>query len=209
MHNIFLCDLLKFIFHRSTTNHEFGFVSLQNLVAYPNGTVSGRVDLSIHSRCNVDFTNFPHDEHQCCFNLYSPNFGNIVQYELESEKGDLGSEWNAAGWSAKSIRMTIEREQNSDNQVLRICSVLSRDIANLKIELSVPMSVAALVWLTSALFGSLKHQIIAKLCALLLQFLCFQFLVQRTPNLGIGRNTPKVCKLTILHLIVFKCSSIK
>lgn len=163
-------------------------------MAFPNGTISGRIDLNVHSPCDIDFTEFPYDEHKCCFNLYSPNFQNVIEFHLESNRGESSRELKSAGFLPKDITMTIA---DSEEQFLHTCIILARQIGNIKIELSLPMSVASLVWLTSSMLGDLKRQIVVKLFSILLEFLCFQFLVQRTPSLGLGYNRPKVCKFHV------------
>jgi len=53
---------------------------------------------------------------------------------------------------------------------------VGRRSSTLVIELTMPMMVSAVVVLVAPLFGTFIEQLHAKLFAVLLQFLCFQFL---------------------------------
>ena len=86
-----------------------------------------------------------------------------------------------------------------------MCIVASRKSSTLSVELYLPMLVSAILVLIGPLVGPFRlytillkiqknsvrltiasHQCYVKLFAILLQFLCFQFLVTKAPQIGFG-----------------------
>lgn len=86
-----------------------------------------------------------------------------------------------------------------------MCLGAERQSSTLRIELTVPMLITATLVLCSPLFGPFTHQLLVKLFSVLLQFICFQFLVERTPDAGFGDQVPKICPfLSILLFFNYK-----
>jgi hypothetical protein len=77
---------------------------------------------------------------------------------------------------------------------LRLCVTAERASTTLALELNVPMVISALILLASSLFGTLTQQLFVKLFAIHLQFISFQFLVDKTPHVGFGETVPKICE---------------
>lgn len=59
----------------------------------------------------------------------------------------------------------------------------------------IPMVISAILVLVAPFFGRFQQQLYVKLFAILLQFLCFQYLVEKTPQIGFGDAVPNLCKL--------------
>lgn len=171
-----------------------------NIQAKSNGNITAIFEYRMQGICDTDFENYPQDVNYCCFNLKSYLFDKIVEFKVVQRDGRLDPELAQTNWDLRDITVDARSgEQGSANkaQSLRVCLKAARESATLKIELTVPMVVSAVLVLIAPLFGTMQSQIYVKLFALLLQFLCFQFLVTRTPQAGLGDSTPKLCKSLI------------
>ncbi len=150
--------------------------------------------MSVHGRCQVNFRNYPEDEHTCCFYLYESINPSLVHFEQTSGVGTVDPRYSSSVWSLRDITTTVEVPGGSNTPRMRVCMQILRASSTLKVELTLPMSICAVIILVTPLFGSMKKQLGAKLFAILLQFLCFEFLIKRTPQAGFGEETPRICK---------------
>jgi hypothetical protein len=79
-------------------------------------------------------------------------------------------------------------------ETLQMCITAQRRSSTLRIELTIPMLISAILVLVAPFFGKFQQQLYVKLFAILLQFLCFQYLVSKTPQIGLGDTVPTICK---------------
>lgn len=86
---------------------------------------------------------------------------------------------------------------------LEVCVGVVRKSSTLAVELTLPVLISALILLLAPFFGKFNQQIYVKMFALLLQFLSFQFLAEKTPQLGFGDNIPKICEFYYLKKLKY------
>ncbi|KIH60090.1 hypothetical protein ANCDUO_09668 [Ancylostoma duodenale] len=79
-------------------------------------------------------------------------------------------------------------------EALEICVTARRRSTTLAVELTLPVLISALLLLIAPFFGKFDQQIKVKMFALLLQFMSFQFMADKTPQLGFGSTVPKICE---------------
>ncbi|VDM82344.1 unnamed protein product [Strongylus vulgaris] len=94
-------------------------------------------------------------------------------------------------------------------ETLEICLTARRKSTTLAVELTLPVLISALLLLIAPFFGKFDQQIKVKMFALLLQFMSFQFMAEKTPQLGFGATVPKIyvfyaftLAVTVVSLIV-------
>lgn len=82
---------------------------------------------------------------------------------------------------------------------LGFCINLQRASNSIRIELTLPMTVTAILFLLSPFLGKIHIQIIAKMFILFLQFITLQLFSNRiAPFLGSAAATPKLRMLSLI-----------
>jgi hypothetical protein len=194
-----------------TATQSSDFTMYHNLQAKNNGTVSATFEYRMQAVCDTDFENYPQDVNSCCFNLKSYLFEKLMEFKVWQRDGRVDPDLAQTNWDLRDITADtlIKDTGSTKTQSLRVCLKAARQSSTLKIELTVPMVVSAVLVLIAPLFGTMQSQVYVKLFALLLQFLCFQFLVTRTPLAGLGDATPKLYRfyeftlaMTLASLII-------
>lgn len=170
------------------------FTIYQDILATKAGNMSARLEYRMQARCQVDFSNYPNDVKHCCFNLRSYMFRDIVKFNVLDTLGHLDLDQIQTNWDIKKISVTPEKDNEDQSSFVRFCIDAGRKSSTLRIEHTIPMVISAILVFVAPLFGHFKHQVFVKLFALLLQFLCFQFLVSKTPQLGFGDVVPRIYK---------------
>lgn len=166
------------------------------------GNISVRMDFKVQGRCSYDYSNYPTDTITCCSNFQSVLYSKALQYTILEQNGVLKYDQATTRWNTQSF--TIKKESMNDgSSTILACLVVNRQSSTVKMELMLPMAISAILVVVSPLFGSMLNQVYAKMFALLLQFLCFQFLLNRTPAAGFGDTVPKICKTKKIYYSTF------
>jgi len=168
------------------------------------------LEFRVQANCDTDYTKFPSDRQTCCFSQQSLLYGDLIKFSLLSNKGQVDLDELQSNWVIENVSLKKEvPDEDPDSELLRLCLVVTRKSSTLNIEMYLPMIVSAVVLIASPLFGTFQQQLYVKLFALLLQFICFQFLVNKTPHVGFGDNVPIIYKfyeftvaMTLTNIIV-------
>ncbi|KAF1764490.1 hypothetical protein GCK72_004438 [Caenorhabditis remanei] len=165
------------------------------------------------AQCTIDYTEYPNDRKHCCFNLQSTLYKRYVKFIMEHGDGHemLNTKNIRTNWHVDpSWTWIMKLNQDNDNRAerLEVCVGVVRKSSTLAVELTLPVLISALILLLAPFFGKFNQQIYVKMFALLLQFMSFQFLSEKTPQLGFGDNIPKIyifyaftIGMTVLSLI--------
>ncbi len=160
------------------------------------GTVSTTAGFGLQAHCEMDLNNYPDDKVRCCFGFRSKLYRDKLRFKLSEDDVQFADKFRST-WEVKDVSLSTEE----DAKTLKVCLVAMRMSKTLKLELTLPMAASAVLVLLAPLFGTFTSQHFVKMFVLLLQFLCFQFLVYRTPHLGFGGVVPKLCKLCLAKTV--------
>ncbi|CAB3400467.1 unnamed protein product [Caenorhabditis bovis] len=143
------------------------------------GNVTAKVAFSLRTFCDdSDFENYPNDEVIQFTSSGLPIFTDPKNFR------DYG--WGVSGTVPESF------DDPSDVAQLGFCLNLKRAHSALKVELTLPLFIATVVFLLPPLFGSIKIQVFLKMFVMLLQFLTLLMFSQRiSPFLSSTSTTPK------------------
>lgn len=192
-----------FFFFRRETG-QVDTITFQNITVTKTGKIGARMDFRIQGHCTTDYSRYPTDKIMCCFDMKSTLYSKIIEYNIISSNGVINFDQAVTRWNVLDFK--IKNEMNDDGSSrISICLNVTRQSTTLRIELMLPMAICAILLVVSPLFGSMMHQIYVKMFSLLLQFLCFQFLVNRTPAAGFGDTVPKICTrfFTVCSFLLF------
>ncbi|CAJ0606475.1 unnamed protein product [Cylicocyclus nassatus] len=193
-----------------TGQQSADYVTFQSLSSNNNGNVTGRLEFRIQAHCEIDYTEYPSDIKHCCFNLQSTLYKRYIKYFLENEDDHLDISQLKTNWHIENSWVK-KGTQEGDNkaETLEICLTARRKSTTLAVELTLPVLISALLLLIAPFFGKFDQQIKVKMFALLLQFMSFQFMAEKTPQLGFGATVPKIyvfyaftLAVTVISLIV-------
>ncbi|CAI4227487.1 unnamed protein product [Auanema sp. JU1783] len=193
-----------------TATQASDYVSFQNIQSNNNGNVTARLEYRIQAQCEIDYTEYPSDKKYCCFNLKSSLYKRYIKYFLEHENDTLDVSGIKTNWYIENSWIRKDTEEGDNRaEVLEVCVTARRRSTTLAIELTVPVLVSALLLLIAPFFGKFKQQVQVKMFALLLQFMSFQFLADKTPQVGFGATVPKIyifyaftLSVTVISLIL-------
>ncbi|VDM55802.1 unnamed protein product, partial [Angiostrongylus costaricensis] len=178
-----------------TGQQSSDYVTFQSLSSNNNGNVTGRLEFRIQAHCEIDYTEYPSDIKHCCFNLQSTLYKRYINSRaveiVLAEHLDISQ--LKTNWKIENSWLK-KKTQDGDNKAdtLEICVTARRRSTTLAIELTLPVLISALLLLIAPFFGTFDQQIKVKMFALLLQFMSFQFMVDKTPHLGFGSSLPKI-----------------
>ncbi|KHJ99678.1 hypothetical protein OESDEN_00332 [Oesophagostomum dentatum] len=193
-----------------TGQQSSDYVTFQSLSTNNNGNVTGRLEFRIQAHCEIDYTEYPSDIKHCCFNLQSTLYKRYIKYYLENEDEHLDISQLKTNWEIENSWVK-KGTQEGDNkaELLEVCLTARRRSTTLSVELTLPVLISALLLLIAPFFGRFDQQIKVKMFALLLQFMSFQFMAEKTPQLGFGATVPKIyvfyaftLAVTVISLIV-------
>ncbi|CCD70545.1 Neurotransmitter-gated ion-channel ligand-binding domain-containing protein [Caenorhabditis elegans] len=196
-----------------TGSQSTDFVNYHDIQSNYNGNVTARLEFRMKAQCQIDYTEYPNDRKHCCFNLQSNLYKRYVRFIMEHEGAHemLNTKNTKTNWHIDPMYTWISKmNQENDNRAerLEVCVGVVRKSSTLAVELTLPVLISALILLLAPFFGKFNQQIYVKMFALLLQFLSFQFLAEKTPQLGFGDNIPKIyvfyaftIGMTVLSLI--------
>lgn len=161
-----------------------------------NVTAKGQFSATDIRECTISYEDFPSDNIDCCITLTNQEHTqSSVMWKVLNEKGKARNDWIPKDWKVVNLETSVRKdEDNGDRDVLRVCVSAERRSSTLRVELTMPMAFSAILVLVAPFFRSMKAQLYVKLFAMLLQFMCFELLVGRTPQLGMGDETPAICK---------------
>lgn len=196
-----------------TGSQSTDFVNYHDIQSNYNGNVTARLEFRMKAQCVIDYTEYPNDRKHCCFNLQSTLYKRYVKFIMEHGDGhemlntkDIRTNWHVdPTWT---WIMKLNQENDNRAERLEVCVGVVRKSSTLAVELTLPVLISALILLLAPFFGKFNQQIYVKMFALLLQFMSFQFLSEKTPQLGFGDNIPKIyifyaftIGMTVLSLI--------
>lgn len=196
-----------------TGSQSTDFVNFHDIQSNYNGNVTARLEFRMKAQCTVDYTEYPNDRKHCCFNLQSTLYKRYVKFIMEHGDGHemLDTKNIRTNWHVDPTWTWIMKlNQDNDNRAerLEVCVGVVRKSSTLAVELTLPVLISALILLLAPFFGKFHQQVYVKMFALLLQFMSFQFLSEKTPQLGFGDNIPKIyifyaftIGMTVLSLI--------
>ncbi|CAB3411083.1 unnamed protein product [Caenorhabditis bovis] len=197
----------------STVSQSVDYVTYNDLQTNYNGNITAKLEFRMHAQCEIDYTEYPNDRKHCCFNLQSSLYKRYIKYFLEHEDGSdmLKTDALRTNWHIdRSQSWILKGTQDGDNRAekLEVCIGVYRKSTTLALELSLPVLISALILLLAPFFGKFNQQIYVKMFALLLQFMSFEFLSDKTPQVGFGDTIPKIyvfyaftIGMTVLSLI--------
>ena len=156
------------------------------------GNLSAFFNFNLQGYCDVDLENYPNDLHRCCYQLAPKLYEDITQLRLWTNQLRLDDRhYRRLGWA---LAASSTRAFRNDEGIasLEFCLTLARASTTLRVELAVPMAICAILVFISPLFGPVQAQLHVKLFALLLQYLCLQYLANKSSHIGLGATTPRI-----------------
>ncbi len=177
----------------AVTNGDF--LDYKRIQTTNGGDVSAYLNFNLQSFCDVDLENYPNDVHHCCFHLQPKLYSDLTNFLVHSGvpiKVD-SQYYRKTGFSIDKTELSTDYNDEG-TATLRLCMKLSRSSTTLRVELAIPMAICGILVLIAPLFGALSAQLHVKLFGLLLQYLCLQYLANKTSQIGMGHSTPKICK---------------
>ncbi|TMS35734.1 hypothetical protein L596_003066 [Steinernema carpocapsae] len=184
-----------------TSMQSSDYTTFQGTVAKSNGNITTRMEYRMQAHCETDFTDYPDDKKHCCFTLKSTLYPHYIKYFLVDDHIDMSKMRTNWHIEEATVRQLSDLE-DMKTQVLQICVTARRRSSTLRIELTIPVFISALLVFITPFFGKIEQQVYVKLFAILLQYMSFQFLVTRTPQVGMGDNVPKIYLFYTFTLIV-------
>ncbi|KAK6759676.1 hypothetical protein RB195_021324 [Necator americanus] len=169
---------------------------MRRVEATYSGNVSAVLAFSLRSFCDdSDFENYPDDVYKCCFTLEPQTNPDIIEFDASGLPIFTDPKYfRDYGWKVSG---TVPQTLEDPAQVAQLgfCLNLQRASSSVRIELTVPLMVCALLFLLTPFLGSIKIQICAKFFILALQFLTFILFSNRiSPHLGSAAATPKLLR---------------
>ncbi|KAK6025982.1 hypothetical protein OSTOST_08101 [Ostertagia ostertagi] len=161
-----------------------------------SGNVTAVLAFSLRSFCDdSDFENYPDDVYKCCFTLEPQTNPDIIEFDASGLPIFTDPKYfRDYGWKVSG---TVPQTLEDPAQVAQLgfCLNLQRATSSVRIELTVPLMVCALLFLLTPFLGMIKVQICAKFFILALQFLTFILFSNRiSPHLGSASATPKLLR---------------
>uniref|UniRef100_A0A1I7ZEA5 Neur_chan_LBD domain-containing protein n=1 Tax=Steinernema glaseri TaxID=37863 RepID=A0A1I7ZEA5_9BILA len=186
-----------------TSMQTSDYTAFQGTVTKSNGNITTRMEYRIQAHCDTDFTDFPDDKKHCCFTLKSTLYPHYIKYFLVAGEDQIDMTKLRTNWHIEEATMRqLADVDDPKAQVLQMCITARRRSATLRIELTIPVFISALLVFITPFFGKMTQQNYVKLFAILLQYMSFQFLVTRTPQVGMGDHVPKIYLFYVFTLIV-------
>ncbi|CAJ0582910.1 unnamed protein product, partial [Mesorhabditis spiculigera] len=160
------------------------------------GNVTATMAFSLRAFCDdSDFQNYPDDIYKCCFSLEPHVNADVIEFTTSNKPIFTDPKYfRDYGWRLSG---TIPTAQTDPAQVAQynFCINLQRSSSAVRIELTVPLMVVALIFLLTPFIGRIMTQVYIKLALVGLQFLTFQLYSARiAPHLGSAAATPKLMR---------------
>uniref|UniRef100_A0A914UH63 Neurotransmitter-gated ion-channel ligand-binding domain-containing protein n=1 Tax=Plectus sambesii TaxID=2011161 RepID=A0A914UH63_9BILA len=193
-----------------TSMQASDYTTYQNINAKNTGNVTARLEFRMQAQCEIDFTKYPEDDKYCCFTLQSHLYPYYIKYFLAKGERNVDYKNMRTNWDITDVTVKVLPDPDDrKTQTLELCIASSRKSATLRIELTIPMVISAILVLVAPFFGRFQQQLYVKLFAILLQFLCFQYLADKTPQIGFGDTVPNIYKFyeftlatTVISLLI-------
>uniref|UniRef100_A0A9J2PHR7 Neurotransmitter-gated ion-channel ligand-binding domain-containing protein n=1 Tax=Ascaris lumbricoides TaxID=6252 RepID=A0A9J2PHR7_ASCLU len=161
-----------------------------------NGTIDTLINFSLKTFCDdTDFKSFPDDIYKCCYQIQPHLNPEIIEFLTNGQPIYTDPKYfRDYGWLMSGTIPTVQRDGAQLPQ-LGFCINLQRASNSIRIELTLPMTVTAILFLLSPFLGKIHIQIIAKMFILFLQFITLQLFSNRiAPFLGSAAATPKLLR---------------
>ncbi|KAL3994517.1 Neurotransmitter-gated ion-channel ligand binding domain family protein [Acanthocheilonema viteae] len=184
-----------------TSSQSGDYAQFYNIVAKNNGNVTGRLEFKMQAHCDIDYTNFPDDDKNCCFRMKSILYPHYIRYYLAQGEDGLDLAKLRTNWHVRDANIKIlPDEDDRKAQMLQICLQVRRRSSTLRIELTLPMMVSSLFVVIAPFFGSFRDQINVKLFAIFIQLVSFTFLAIKAPQVGFGETVPHIYTFYVFTL---------
>ena len=134
-------------------------LTFRRLSARNPGNVTAILNFNLAASCEVDLANFPDDVHRCCFELSPKLYEDITVLRLLVGSARLDHRfYRSTGWelASESVESLWDEEGLS---TLRFCLSMRRASSTLRLELSLPMLICAVLVAIAPLFGALEIQL--------------------------------------------------
>ncbi|GMS82720.1 hypothetical protein PENTCL1PPCAC_4895 [Pristionchus entomophagus] len=179
-----------------TSAQSVDYTNYQNIEARMTGNVTARLEFRMQAQCEIDYSDYPNDRKHCCFKLRSSLYKRYIKFFILSGEGEcegLDVEQIRTNWHIENSWVKkLAADDDMKAEELEICVTARRKSTTLSIELTIPVLISALLILLAPFFGKFQQQINVKMFSILLQFMCFQFLANKTPQVGFGESVPKI-----------------
>uniref|UniRef100_A0A914W3Q3 Neurotransmitter-gated ion-channel ligand-binding domain-containing protein n=1 Tax=Plectus sambesii TaxID=2011161 RepID=A0A914W3Q3_9BILA len=172
-------------------------LEMRKIETTKDGNVSAYVNFAMQTYCDdSDFANFPSDLYQCCFSIQPHVLQELIRFQADSVPVFTDPKYfRDYGWRMSGTTPSASTGDDG-TAVLNFCINMQRQSATLKIELTLPTTVCAVLLLLTPLLGSFRMQLAAKLFILLLQFLALQLFANRiAAHLGAASATPRIFRV--------------
>ncbi|VIO94371.1 Uncharacterized protein BM_BM7129 [Brugia malayi] len=184
-----------------TSSQSGDYAQFYNIVAKNSGNVTGRLEFKMQAHCDIDYTNFPDDDKNCCFRMKSVLYPHYIRYYLAQGEDGLDLTKLRTNWHVRDATIKVlPDEDDRKTQMLQICLQVRRRSSTLRIELTLPMMVSSLFVVIAPFFGSFRDQINVKLFAIFIQLVSFTFLAIKAPQVGFGETVPHIYTFYVFTL---------
>uniref|UniRef100_A0AC35U576 Neur_chan_LBD domain-containing protein n=1 Tax=Rhabditophanes sp. KR3021 TaxID=114890 RepID=A0AC35U576_9BILA len=183
------------------TAQSSDYIVYKDIKARNTGNITTRMEYKVEAECDTDYSDFPDDKKHCCFSLKSSMYPTYIRYTILHKILDLSmlkSNWHVS----QGETHVVKDEHNPKTESIQVCLHVKRRAPILRIELVLPMVISGLIVILSPFFGKIEVQLYVKLFALLLQFLSFQFLSQKTPSFGFDETVPRLYVFYTFTIII-------
>ncbi|VDM23930.1 unnamed protein product [Toxocara canis] len=172
------------------------FMEMRKIQVLYNGTVDTLINFSLKTFCDdADFKNFPDDVYKCCYQIEPHLNQDIIQFVTDGKPVYTDPKYfRDYGWFMSGTVPSVRADGTQLTQ-LGFCINLQRASNSIRTELTLPMTVTAILFLLSPFLGQIHIQITAKMFILFLQFITLQLFSNRiAPFLGSASATPKLLR---------------
>uniref|UniRef100_A0A7E4W1J8 Neur_chan_LBD domain-containing protein n=1 Tax=Panagrellus redivivus TaxID=6233 RepID=A0A7E4W1J8_PANRE len=175
-----------------------------------DGKVTAHLVFRYPGYCGINYHMYPEETNDCCVYLFMLETERKIEYKIEAKTKEFVDKAVAVTTLDKKQGMTVLTNVETSpwkvvsrvvdvvkiggyrSQFLRICVNTKKSMSTLRVALRIPATIATLLMLASPLFGDLRTQIFVKLVTLLLQTVCFLFLVSIAPENGFAGIKPRI-----------------
>ncbi|MCP9261979.1 Acetylcholine receptor subunit beta [Dirofilaria immitis] len=186
-----------------TSSQSGDYAQFYNIVAKNNGNVTGRLEFKMQAHCDIDYTNFPDDDKNCCFRMKSILYPHYIRYYLAQGEAGLDITKLRTNWHVRDATIKVlPDEDDRKTQMLQICLQVRRRSSTLRIELTLPMMVSSLFVVIAPFFGTFRDQINVKLFAIFIQLVSFTFLAIKAPQVGFDIFYVFTLSTTVISLLL-------
>uniref|UniRef100_A0A914WA49 Neurotransmitter-gated ion-channel ligand-binding domain-containing protein n=1 Tax=Plectus sambesii TaxID=2011161 RepID=A0A914WA49_9BILA len=180
---------------------------IEDVEVFHNGSVEANLRFTKFPQCQLDYTNYPNDEHDCCINFISKQNPHEIDFDatdiaVRSDQTEVDPMWRIVKAFAKK-----EKRIDDGGNILRLCITVKRYSTTVVYQYSMPMTIVAMIAIVVPFFSGWFLQIGSKLIAISL-FLCVESAAV-DESIGFGASPPKILVMfgfllwtTVISLII-------